>query len=503
MNLDNSVNKYNIGDLILVNNKDLGIIDKIIWNSNGFIIKLQNNPEYIDKTLSQYKLIEKNNIKGYMLVTLNDIIKKVNENSYGETINQNQIINTINSINFKYLNFLKKLKSGEFEINGIKNYDDIYKFKNFSIYNYQAGQEDNYVKYITKMINDLFINEIKPTWNENFFFGEDRSIDILGEENINDFFRPNFIELLERFDPIDISEYYDFKNTLMYKHLVYDDDIDTLSIGKEIIKKIKKILIDMEKNVKTIDGYELLDITNLFDFLTFSIVGGYIEISNNTLDKDYRTIDSNLIPGLIELEFQYSKPIDYNLLTTIVLKNKTLGDINFNSNVINEALKILSQEYIVCLQPKVEALLWVICRLIICWYADPNLYSNIGKIKILINLFRARGLKEFNKDQGISPIIQIFPKYGKKIATKIMSHLSYFFFPYKKIGWETSKPSYFNKIDNLMYYTNGSLELKKYIQYLLRTHQQFNNPMITDMTQINTPGIDNGIEIDLPNIQNI
>jgi hypothetical protein len=444
-----------------------------------------------------------------MLVTLNDSIKKINHDSYQTLIRQNnesgqisqsQVTNLVNSINLKYFDFLKKLRSGQLQTMGLKNLDKVYKYEKFPIYNYQAGQEDNYVKYITEMINNLFVDNIRPIWVENFYIGNDKSTNALGEENIEEFFKPNFIELLERYDPMDTTQYYDFKNTLMYKRLIYDEAIDTLSIGKELIKKIKEILLEMEKKIEDDDGYKLIETTNLFDFLTFSIVGGNIEITNNTLDENYRTITPELVPNLKELSSQYLKPINYELLTKIVLKNKTEEDIIINSDMIREALKILSQEYIICLQPKVEALLWLICRLIICWYADPYLYSNIGKIKILINLFRARGVKDFNKDQGISPIIQILPRYGKKIATKIMSHLSYFFFPYKKIGFETSKPSYFNKIDNLMYYTNGSLELKKYVQYLLRTQSQFNNPMTPDMTQINTPDVDNGIEIDLPKI---
>jgi hypothetical protein len=96
----------------------------------------------------------------------------------------------------------------------------------------------------------------------------------------------------------------------------------------------------------------------------------------------------------------------------------------------------------------------------------------------------------------------IIPKYGKKIATKVLSHLSYFFFPYKKIGWESSNPTWFDKLDNLMYYTNGSFELKKYIKFLLSTQSNFNNPLSNDMTQINLPNYDNKIEYQLPTTNN-
>ena len=73
-----------------------------------------------------------------------------------------------------------------------------------------------------------------------------------------------------------------------------------------------------------------------------------------------------------------------------------------------------------------------------------------------------------------------------------------YFFPYKKVGWETSSPSYFTKVDNLMYYTNGSLEFKKYINFLIKSQAKFNNPLSKDMTQINIPNIDNKIEYTMP-----
>ena len=107
-------------------------------------------------------------------------------------------------------------------------------------------------------------------------------------------------------------------------------------------------------------------------------------------------------------------------------------------------------------------------------------------------------IKEFNKDHGVQPIIMIIPKYGKKIATKVLSHFSYFFFPYKKLGWESSSPIWFDKLDNLIYYTNGSLELKKYIKFLMSTNSKFNNPLSKDMTQINLPNYDNKIEYSIP-----
>jgi hypothetical protein len=215
------------------------------------------------------------------------------------------------------------------------------------------------------------------------------------------------------------------------------------------------------------------DKTNLFDFIKFKIVGDYVELTNIYNDEtNFRTITRKLISELNNYEDAYDKPIDYEKLFNMILENKTPEDIIKNQDKIKEALKILSQEYFICLQPKVELLLWTICRLLICWYADANLYDRIYKVKILINLYRSRGLKEFNQDYDVLPIITIIPKYGKENAIKVGSNLGYYFFVYKKLVNEESQPTYFNKMDDLMYYTNGSLEIKKHLKLILKKKKE-------------------------------
>jgi hypothetical protein len=107
-----------IGDYIYINDKYIGIINKIIWNSNGYIVKLINNQNYEDKTLKQYKIIELQDLRGYMLITLNDKIKKIDFNDIENIIkliksknifDNNENNNIINKINFKYNNFIKNI----------------------------------------------------------------------------------------------------------------------------------------------------------------------------------------------------------------------------------------------------------------------------------------------------------------------------------------------------------------------------------------------------------
>ena len=110
--MENKHIKFNIGDYVLVNNKHIGYIVKNVWNSNGYIIKLEDNDDYLDKTLSQYKLLNIDNIYGYMLVTLNDLIVQINFDQIQNTIqnyDMSEINNLIKKINNKYDIFLKKL----------------------------------------------------------------------------------------------------------------------------------------------------------------------------------------------------------------------------------------------------------------------------------------------------------------------------------------------------------------------------------------------------------
>jgi hypothetical protein len=181
-----------------------------------------------------------------------------------------------------------------------------------------------------------------------------------------------------------------------------------------------------------------------------------------------RIITRELIPNLELLQDQYDKPINYDLLTRKILSNKTPEDLKKNKTEINEILTILAQEYIICLQPDVKYLLWILVRLINCWYADPFLNENICQIQVLINLYRARGEKDFNKDIGVSPVIKIIPKYGRNISIQIVALMNYYFTPYEdSMGWNKSSPSYFKYKNKLLYYTNGNIDLKRYINKIL------------------------------------
>ncbi len=506
----------NVGDYVIIDKKELGKIHMRIWNGNGYIVRLLNNSDYIDSMISQYKLLGDLPIDGYKVVTLSSEIKLVQPENLFELIDD--IIKDTSfqiKINEKFLrnfdSFKKRILSIDTEYIPETTAESIGQIvltpEKLIKYKVQDMNEDNYAEYILKMINTIFMAESEIAYSElnTPMSGIDtNSNDKLGQDNVTMVIKPALIKSLEKYEPINMDQYYDYKNTLMYRHIILDDHVDTLSLGKQMIKSIRDALLKIQSNIDFESG-KMIEEINLFDFIKFQIVGGHVEMVNKYLPDNFRTVTPEVLPGLNYFSGMYGQPINYGMLTTLIFQNKTPQDIEVNKEMLKEAVKIMSLEYLICFQPKVEFLLWTICRLIVCWYADPYLYENIYKVKILINLYRARGLKEFNRDIDVQPVIVIVPKYGKEICTKVMSHLSFYFFPYKRLGWAESIPTYYNKIDDLIHYTNGSSEVKKYIKFVRGKNRVGNEKeklFTNDYTKVNIGSNENDIEYNMPNEKN-
>jgi hypothetical protein len=556
-------NSFSINDYIIVNNKYIGKIVKRLWDGLGFIIKLENQLNYVDNTIVQYKLLDNNNSNyaGYKMVTANDEIRSPNKNNLYELINnelkREQYIFIDEKLNKNYDIFKKNIfpnyktiitninnfSGGSNDVNlysKIRFINDIPQIRlptgsqqtsqdasaqdatlqdatpqdaiiqdgnaqnptenvstnQLTSYEEEDKDEDSYKLYIDNLISNLFTEVKKPyidEFNDDKLTATQAEIDqIIASGDKLNVIKPAIKDYLELFDSINKSKLHDFKTSIMYKHIL-TDNLDINSLGKELIDKIKEKLLDIQKNLTYNDGQKTFDDINLFDFIGFEINNGYIIIKDKLISQE-RKITKNLIPNLDELKDQYDKPIDYNYLKGLIYQNKSTLEIKKNKCLLAEALKILSQEYIIALQPKVEYLIWVVIRLILCWYSSDVLNKNIYKIKILINLYRARGLKTFNKDNDILPMIMILPNYGKEAALKVVTHINYFFFPYKKLGLAESPPTYFNKVDDLLYYTNGSLNIKKYIKFLLAKNENLDMPFINDYTKVKLTNKSNDIE---------
>lgn len=59
----------------------------------------------------------------------------------------------------------------------------------------------------------------------------------------------------------------------------------------------------------------------------------------------------------------------------------------------------------------------------------------------------------------------MYPKYGKESAQIVVKKLNQYFGLYNQIAWTSTKPSYFIRNTDLIYYTNGSIDLKLYYKY--------------------------------------
>ena len=303
-----------------------------------------------------------------------------------------------------------------------------------------------------------------------------------------------------------------------------ENDIDILfTNNKEKIQSLKSkeinIIQEKLKSFKTIDQSEIKLITNkkisfdnlitnmedeiregellinwiknnfllIFKDLELRIHSGYVIISRKGISLTDK-INKNLIK-LKYFKWQYNKPIDYHTLKYVLFQNKNENNIKQNIYHKKEAEKILSQEYIIALQPDSSYLLWSFKRLLMIWYSEKKLESNIRKIKLLINSFRANPDKNFNLKNGILPQILIYPKYGSKNAREIISILEYYFSlyvdedktnRYSDISWFRSWPTYFVKKNSLIYYTNGAIDLKNYFKF-----NKFENNMFTqDLSEL-------------------
>lgn len=191
------------------------------------------------------------------------------------------------------------------------------------------------------------------------------------------------------------------------------------------------------------------------------------------------TITKELVGDLKYFQWQYDIPIDYDALKYVLFHNEFQNELGQDIEQQKEAEKILAQEYLITLQPIPKYVMWCLKRLIDCWYADVTLQNSIRKIKVLINLYRAKGEEEYNKKHGILPIIVVYPKYGSMYARTVIKKLNDYFMFQMPNGWKCASPSYFRKINNILYYTNGAIDLKDYYRNVLNKSNNVNNESFT------------------------
>ena len=314
------------------------------------------------------------------------------------------------------------------------------------------------IKEITKdMIIEANNPYYKPLLSSNGVDFSEINIDKLFSSNfkpLSDDFKKSLLNKLKSFDPIKESDVkLPVNQNIAINNLITDPD-DELNEGNRIIKLINKM------------------IKPLFPDIYTKIHAGYVFFFRQGI-KPFDVITKDLVPNLNYFKWQDGKPIDYHVLKYVIYQNKYQQSIKENLLQKSEAESIIGVEYSIAIQCKSEFLLWCLKRIIMIWYSDPSIEHIIRKIKVLINHYRADPFNEFNKINGILPMIIIYPKYGIHNARLLISKLEYYFSlyiednkakDYQEIYLSNSNPTYFIKKNNLLYYTNGSLDLKMYIK---------------------------------------
>jgi hypothetical protein len=397
----------------------IGKVIKHIWNKTGTVIMLLNHLDYEERVLDSQKVIQgRPNGKGLFLLIP----------TYSWTyIDEEQV----------------RLLGGKINlINEELHADPI--LKKFVDIPTNIDFEKDYLS------NDLLTDPRK------FDLDNIRTIEIeLNDDEILE--APTTEKMKEMIDYL--SEFtLPFENIVTNLNIAINNPItsrdDEFNEGNKIIDWFKKNMITKEP---------------LFESLKVNIYNGYLYFGR----KGIRTVDiiePHRVLKLERLDWQYGKPIDYQTLKQHLFLNRIQLTLNDDVNIQKEAELIMSQEYLISLQPQPKYQLWMLIRILIAWFADVDLQNNIRMIKILINQFRVNPESEFNHKNGILPSIVIYPRYGVKPSRIVLSKINYYMSLYTNLGVLKGTPTYFIKINDILSYTNGSIDLKLYFREMMKDY---------------------------------
>lgn len=423
-----------------------GIVKNVIENETEVIMKIIDNKNYREMSLANQS--EYNYGVGYLKFYNTSDWKYVTK----------QIKPDLLSVTEEYKNFKEKLPQIDDDINLQKNIP----------YNQKKYINENYRPLLRSRKDNLFSDK-----KLDIIISSEKDVLISLDKDIVQALQQN----LKSFKNITPNDHYLMINKSIAINNLITNAQDEINEGSKIISIIENNLKNVQINNQTVD---------LFSDLITKIDSGYVYITRKGADVQSK-VTTELIPNLKYFTWQFGKPIEYHTLKYVIFQNNFQKQIIDNLEQKKEAEKILSLEYIIALQPKSELQYWCIKRLLMIWYSDPELEPIIKKIRVLINHYRADPYQEYNKINGIMPMILIYLDYGIDNAQLVISKLNYYFSlyidddsynKYKKIYWENSHPSYFIKLNNLIYFSNGSIDLKLYIEKSLDCK---NNKPINDI----------------------
>jgi len=479
--------------------KLIGTVIDNIWNGTASIIKL-NNSNYTEASFIDYPQYD--NGKGYYLLLADYMwnytnAKAVEKSSKGKTINRPVDLNSKSSENkIEFQDITPRhdlIRTNNLASLRNKNIPDNLKVSDLTKNSNMSLQEkidlfksaENNKKVISTKMDSIVPNDHVDVTKNPFYspllskkkkdYFSEKEIDIV-LSNSGEAFRSlaaDKIELLNRklksFETIDEKDVKLIVNTnLALKNLIETPE-DEINEGDKIRKWIKNVL------------------EPIFDDLQVKIHSGYVYITRKGATVS-DVITTDLVPSLNYFKWQENNPIDYHTLKYVIFQNSFQKNIETNIVQKREAEDILSQEYVIALQPEPYYLLWTLKRLIMIWYGDTVFEGQIRKIKVLINQFRADPNQAYNKENGILPQILIYPRYGSNSARIILSKLEYYFSlyidetsnaGYQDIQWKESHPTYFIKKNAFMYFSNGSIDLKNYIEASFNANSGFVNDIFT------------------------
>lgn len=446
-----------IGSIIIVdhpmypNNLLLGSINKYIWDCTAIIVILFNNRNHEEKILEEKKEVPVGKSKGLFML--------------------------LPSYKWTYI----KMDKLEQILNGTMNISNIKIPKTQADLNTEAIYYDETKKPCLKIKekrDDGLLNE----------YGKLKMEEIFDETEINKIIYDKSV-----FKNLDT----DIKKLLLKKlelnEKIKEKDsqiiVNSNSITANIINNKKDEISEGNKIIKWIHDNISEKITNkikIFGDLKMTIFNGYLHIARAGINTN-DIITKELIDNLSYFKWQYNIPIDYDTLKYTLFQSAFQHTLKRDVLQQEEAEKIFSQEYLIAIQPEPMYQAWVLKRLIIAWHADDLLQLNIRKIKVIINQWRCKANEYFNTKYGALPSIVVYPRYGKKSAAIVLKRISNYFMFYNSIAWKCATPSYFVKVTDLMWYTNGSIDLKLYFRKSLLAYdgKSKNNTFIDNFSSIN------------------
>ena len=430
-----------------------------------YLIKLDNDAKYVNLILEQFKdelLPNEPDILGFDLILINQV-EQINPKTllkYVKTQLGNSNFETFQNLDYiiqtQYNNITKNKNILQ---NLIVNENNIVENSNGKINKKQNISKNDEFIYIKKLFSNNLNVEYAYKFNDKKLDIDDAEEQQLISINTKEIMQEIILSYLNTFSEIKETLLFDYDTSILNKNI--SNNTDNIAIGMYIIHIISKLLLILQKDMKYDDNQQLNKDINIFNWIKFEIIDDYIVITNT--ENEPNNINPDIV-DLNNLSYLYNKPIDFDIMTSII--NKSIYDITENNNIenskinIQEALKILSSSYVINIQCSLNIINWMICRLLLIWFSEKSL--KIQKITILINLFKSQ-----NNNKIIQPIVNIYPFYGRQNSFNVSAKINYYLFPYKKLN-VNNVPTSFEQIDPLMNYMNLGTYFKKYINDIIK-----------------------------------